>query len=62
MCAKLQIEVALVEYDLDVTFISGVSLGLEIVDLGDDFVVSDIDWAIVLDVFIIRFTLFKLKQ
>lgn len=49
-------------YDLDVTFISGVSLGLEIVDLGDDFVVGDIDWAIVLDVFIIRFTLFKFKE
>lgn len=51
-----------VEYDLDVTFISGVSLGLEIVDLGDAFEDGDIDWAIVLDVFIIRFTLFKLKQ
>ena len=32
-------------YDLDVTFISGVSLGLEIVDLGDAFEDGDIEWA-----------------
>lgn len=59
---KFQVKAELVAYDLDVTFISGVSLGLEIVDLGDAFEDGDIDWAIVLDVFIIRFTLFKLKQ
>jgi len=49
-------------YDLDISFISGVALGIEHVNLGDDFVVGDTEWAIVLDLFIIRFTLFKLKE
>lgn len=59
---KLQTVEERVVYDLDISFISGVALGIEHVNLGDDFVVSDIDWAVVLDLFIIRFTLFKLKE
>lgn len=49
-------------YDLDISFISGVALGIEHVNLGDEFEDGDVDWAVVLDLFIIRFTLFKLKQ
>lgn len=50
-----------VEFDLDISLISGVALGIEHVNLGDEFEDGDIDWAVVLDLFIIRFTLFKLK-
>lgn len=49
-------------YDLDISLISGVALGIEHVNLGDEFEDEDIDWAVVLDLFIIRFILFKLKQ
>lgn len=59
---KFQVKAELVVYDLDISFISGVALGIEHVNLGDEFEDGDIDWAVVLDLFIIRFTLFKLKQ
>lgn len=60
--ATLLEKVEVVVYDLDISFISGVALGIEHVSLGDDFEDGDTEWAIVLDLFIIRFTLFKLKQ
>lgn len=59
---KLQTVEERVVYDLDISFISGVALGIEHVNLGDEFEDGDVDWAVVLDLFIIRFTLFKLKQ
>jgi len=59
---KLRIVEERAVYDLDISFISGVALGIEHVSLGDEFEDGDIDWAVVLDLFIIRFTLFKLKQ
>jgi len=55
-------KVEVVVYDLDISFISGVALGIEHVNLGDEFEDGDVDWAVVLDLFIIRFTLFKLKE
>ncbi len=51
-----------VEFDLDISLISGVALGIEHVNLGDEFEDGGAEWAIVLDLLIIRFTLFKLKQ
>ena len=59
---KLQTVEERAVYELDISFISGVALGIEHVSLGDDFEDGDIEWAVVLDLFIIRFTLFKLKQ
>lgn len=59
---KLQTVEEPVVYDLDISLISGVALGIEHVSLGDDFEDGDIEWAVVLNLFIIRFTLFKLKQ
>lgn len=49
-------------YDLDIGVISGVAIGIEHVSLGDEFEDGGAEWAIVLDLLIIRFTLFKLKQ
>jgi hypothetical protein len=49
-------------YELEISFISGMSVGIEHVNLKDDFEDGDSLWAIVLDLFIIRFTLFKHKQ
>ena len=49
-------------YDLDIGVISGVAIGIEHVSLGDEFEDGGAEWAIVLDLLIIRFTLFKLKR
>ena len=59
---KLQTVEERVVYDLDIGVISGVAIGIEHVSLGDEFEDGGAEWAIVLDLLIIRFTLFKLKQ
>lgn len=49
-------------YDLDISLISGIAFGIEHVSLGDNFEDGGAEWVIVLELLIIRFTLFKLKR